>query len=297
MGFMASADRGMMPGGPGRRVSWRSRLAAGAVSATLAGAAVLSMAATAGASARGAEFSSETETLQAMPHGTVTFHRGHHGLLAHVVMYGLTPGSSHAVDLLGPGLPGIIQFSSFTANNGGDADRLLASTYTGQWKPGSRLVIRMGTERNPVAHAPIAETARLERAGATAHRLISVEVSSAGVKYGTPKGSATIAYSSVHHTLTVTVHASGLTPGPHAAHIHDGSCERQGPVEYMLADLVANSHGKVADAVRVFTNVTTPVPAHGWYLNIHQGNSEDILSKGNPTIYFRPLLCANIHGH
>jgi Cu/Zn superoxide dismutase len=297
MGFTASTDRSVVPDGPGRRVSWRLRLAAGAVSAALAGAAVLSMAGTAGASARGADSSSRTETLHAMPHGTVTFHRGRHHLLARVVMYGLTPGSSHTVDVLTPGLPGIISFSTLTANNGGDADALLESNYSGQWKPGGRLVIRMGTQLNPVAHAPIAETARLERAGTTAHRLISVEVSSAGVRYGTPKGRATIAYSSVHHTLTVTVHASGLTPGPHAAHIHLGSCERQGPVEYMLADLVANSHGKVVDAVRVFTNVTTPIPAHGWYLNIHQGNSENILNKGNPTIYFRPLLCANIHGH
>jgi Cu/Zn superoxide dismutase len=298
MSVTASADRGIVPDAPGRRLSWRLRLAAGAVSAALAGAAVLPTAGAAGASVRGADSPSqtETETLHAMPHGMVTFHRGRHGLLAHVVMYGLTPGSSHAVDLLTPGLPGVIPFSTFTANNGGDADAHLASSYSGRWTPGSRLVIRMGTERNPVAHAPIAQTARLQSPGATAHRFISVEVSSAGVRYGTPKGRATIAYSSVHHTLTVTVHASGLTPGPHAAHIHLGSCESQGPVLYMLADLVANSNGKVVDAVRVFKDVTTPIPAHGWYLNIHQGNSENILSKGNPTIYFRPLLCANIHG-
>ena len=110
------------------------------------------------------------------------------------------------------------------------------------------------------------------------------------------KGRATLSYDSVRQTLTVTVNASGLTPGPHAAHLHDGTCERQGQVLYMLTDLVANSQGKVTDAVRVFTNVTTPIPASGWYLNIHQGNSANILIKGNPTIYFRPLLCANISG-
>ena len=32
----------------------------------------------------------------------------------------------------------------------------------------------------------------------------------------------------------------------------------------------------------------------GWYLNLHQGNSNNILSNGQPTINFRPLLCANI---
>jgi Cu/Zn superoxide dismutase len=298
MSFTASADRGIVPGGPRRRVSWALRVAAGAVSAAaLACAAVLPMAGTASASARGADSSSVTvtENLHAMPHGTVTFHRDRLGLSAHLVMYGLTSRSSHTVDLLVPGL-GIIPFSPFTANYFGDADKHLSSTYTGAWKPGSRLVIRMGSERNPVAHALIAETAQLERAGAMAHRLISVEVSSSGVRYGTPKGRATISYSPVQHTLTVAVTASGLTPGPHAAHIHLGSCEKQGQVLYMLADLVANSRGRVVDAVRVFKNVTEPIPAKGWYLNIHQGNSENILSKGNPTIYFRPLLCANMHG-
>jgi len=280
-------------------VSWRLRVAAGAVSAALAGAAVLPVAGTAGASVRGAEPSSQTETLtlHAMPHGTVTFHRGRHGLMARVVMYGLTPGSSHAVAVLTSGAAGgITEFGSFTANYYGDADKLLESTYTGPWRPGSWLVIRNGTERTPVAHTPIAETARLERAGATAHRLIPVEVSPSGMRYGTPKGRATISYDSARRTLTVTVNASGLTPGLHAAHIHDGTCQKQGQVLYMLKDLDANSRGRVVDAVRVFTNVTTPVPADGWYLNIHQGNSENILTKGNPTIYFRPLLCANIHG-
>ncbi len=88
--------------------------------------------------------------------------------------------------------------------------------------------------------------------------------------------------------------ASGVTPGPHAAHIHLGSCMSQGPVKYMLRDLVASRRGRITHAVRVFTHVTAPIPAHGWYLNIHQGNSADIASGGQPTMFFRPLLCADI---
>jgi hypothetical protein len=45
---------------------------------------------------------------------------------------------------------------------------------------------------------------------------------------------------------------------------------------------------------RTVTGVTTPVPATGWYLNLHQGNSNNILANGQPTINFRPLLCADI---
>jgi len=52
-----------------------------------------------------------TETLHAMPHGAVTFHRGRSGLSAHLVMYGLTSRSPHAVDLLVPGV-GIVPFRS-----------------------------------------------------------------------------------------------------------------------------------------------------------------------------------------
>ena len=62
----------------------------------------------------------------------------------------------------------------------------------------------------------------------------------------------------------------------------------------MLRDLVASRRGRIVHAVRVFTHVTAPIPARGWYLNIHQGNSGDILSNGQPTIFFRPLICANI---
>jgi len=35
-------------------------------------------------------------------------------------------------------------------------------------------------------------------------------------------------------------------------------------------------------------------PASGWYLNPHQGNSNTILRNGQPAIFFRPLLCADI---
>jgi hypothetical protein len=44
----------------------------------------------------------------------------------------------------------------------------------------------------------------------------------------------------------------------------------------------------------VATGVTAPLPAAGWYLNVHQGNSSNILSNGQPAIFFRPLLCANL---
>jgi hypothetical protein len=230
-----------------------------------------------------------------MPRGTVTFGWWHHRLTAHVVMFGLAPGVSHAVRLALAGRRSI-RFSPLTANSVGQANSVLRSNFTGAVPCASRLVIHLGTGNGPAARQPIAKTKWQRRLGNWPHRFTAVEVSRAGVNYGTPQGRATLFYNAARHTLTVTVHATRLTPGPHAAHIHTGSCKSQGPVLYMLRDLVANSQGTVVHAVRVFTNVTKPIPPSGWYLNIHQGNSKTITNgSGQPTIFFRPLLCRNIH--
>jgi hypothetical protein len=62
----------------------------------------------------------------------------------------------------------------------------------------------------------------------------------------------------------------------------------------MLMDFTANADGQIENQTQVVTNVTTPLPATGWYLNLHQGNSGNILANGSPTINFRPLLCGDI---
>ena len=286
---------------PGRA---RIRLGAAAASALVAGAVALAVPATANASSVAdaghvtpPSWAVHLLPLNAMPVGTVAFGRDRRNrLTVSAVLYGLTPGSSHRVNLLSSNAYYVIRFGTMTANSVGQVRATLTSSYTGPWVPGMRLVIHMGTAHGSVARQRIAQTGVLGRFSTRWHQLTAVEYSYTGVSYGTPSGVATVSYSARRKTLTVTVNASGVTPGLHAAHIHLGSCMSQGPVKYMLKDLLANSHGKIVNAVRVFPNVTTPIPASGWYLNIHQGNSNQILSNGNPTIYFRPLLCAKISG-
>jgi hypothetical protein len=301
-----SRNRGAVTGGPQRPArtgtGLRMRLGAAAgASGVLAAAVALSAAAPAGASTGGAAAHPPSTVialhLRAMPRGTVTFGRRHGRLTVRAVMSGLTPGSSHAVDLRVPGRLRAVSFSTLTASGVGPAAGTLTSTFAGRLASGSRLTVRMGTGTSGVAREPIAVTGRLLRPGAGTHRLTAVEVTPGGFSFGPPQGHATVSYRARRRTLTVTVSASGVTPGPHAAHIHLGSCLSQGPVKYMLRDLVANRRGRIVHAVRVFTNVTAPIPARGWYLNIHQGNSGNILTRGGqPTIFFRPLLCADIRG-
>jgi len=231
--------------------------------------------------------------LTAMPQGTVTFGRSSQSDTVDltVSVTGLTPGSSHAVTLVN-GAGGVItQFTTLTANSAGVAQETLESGYKfsiGGW----RVLIHNGNAGDPVSAEPIAETSPYV-AGVNAYQLTPVEVDASGVNHGTPQGQATVTYDPAAQSIFVTVNASGLTPGAHAAHIHLGSCQSQGPVEYMLMDFTANSAGQIVNQTQTVTGVSTPLPATGWYLNLHQGDSASILSNGQPTINFRPLLCGN----
>jgi hypothetical protein len=213
--------------------------------------------------------------LGPMPEGTVTTGGG----AVQVSAFGFTPGSSHAV-VLKARSGTATTIGTLTASGTGQVSTTFMATVGG----GARLEILDGGSGT----APIA-TAQL---GEGSFRLLQA------VEPGTPgflSGFATLVYDPGARILTVTLTASGLSPGGHAAHIHVGSCVNQGPVQYMLTDFTANRFGRVNHQTRVVTGVTSAPPASGWYLNVHQGTSATILdANGNPTIFFRPLLCADI---
>ena len=231
-------------------------------------------------------------TLMPMPSGSATLGTdGSGNLTVTPDMIGLTPGSAHTVELVSSGSV-VASFGTLTANGAGQADATLDSTYTGSVPAGSRVEVLNGDQSGPVSAEPIAKTAPIS-GGDGPFTLTAVEVTPKG-SYGTPAGTATITYDPSAQTLTVVVNAAGVTPGMHAAHIHFGSCQSQGGVAYMLMDFTANSKGQIVNETRTLSSITTPIPPSGWYLNLHQGNSTNILKNGAPTILFRPLLCANV---
>ena len=256
--------------------------------------------------------------LQAMPDGTVSIARGAQGyLLAHVNVFGLTPGSPHTMVIEAAGH--VYPFPGLTADTAGDADVTLASAgRIGQLRAGSRAVIDLGNaESGSLAAEPIAETGTLHLGSAVAFHAVTADPAGAsqdgasqdgasqdgasqdgasqdGASLATPRGRADLTFNAAAQTLTVTVTASGLTPGPHAAHIHLGSCRQQGAVKYMMADFDADARGNVVNQSRIITGVTS-VPGPGaWYLNLHQGGMNQILANGVPTLFFRPMLCADL---
>ncbi len=231
--------------------------------------------------------------LSPMPQGTVTFGRDGNGKVDVTVnALGLTPGSSHKVVLMN-GRRSVADFRPLTANATGQArDETLGSGYTGTLGSLSVAILK-GNGTAPATFLEIARTGNYD-GGRRTYQLVPLETGEDGRSWGTPQGSAVIAYDRSTRTISVTVNATGFDPGAHAAHIHVGSCASQGPVRYMLRDFTANHEGRIVNQTQVVTNVTTPLPAAGWYFNLHEGNSGNILSNGRPTINFRPLLCGDI---
>lgn len=241
--------------------------------------------------------------LAPMASGTVAVSRtsGDH-YRAHVAAYGFTPGSAHQVDIDAPRAYGpVIRFGAVTADAAGVVDATVDSTDSAPVLPaGSQFVIRLGNNtndlnRNAVTAEVIARSATLPAmANGGTSTLTAIEQNAAGREAGTPSGNATITYDPDAHTLTVTVNATGVTPGHHAAHIHTGTCQAQGAVRYMLMDYTADAKGDIVNQTRTVTGVSAMPVGGSWYLNVHQGDSGSILtSTGQPAPGFRPLLCAN----
>jgi len=210
-------------------------------------------------------------------------------------MSGLTPGSSHSIHIHQGGCAAmgdvLVPFPDVTADGGGAINTTVTSM---QPDPGG---LAAGTALN----MHLGSGAQLGGPGALGYTPIAcgdvVPATPTSVKMAPigpqPQGSATLAYDAGRKTLTVTTTASGLAPGSsHAQHIHLGTCNAQGPVKYPLDDLVASPAGS-AEATTVVQNAEAP-PASGWYLNVHLGSSSQIEQNGQPTLYFQPIICADI---
>ena len=243
--------------------------------------------------------------LGGMPAGVVRVWRNQQGRLeARLAVYGLTPGSSHNASIDGPRstpLTPEVAFPAFTADSMGRANVTLTATRSsGPLASGSRFSIRLGSYASNAAKNQPAEEliAGSDLLPASPQGVLSGlhprSFGAAGSYQGRLHGWAKIAYSPNTQTLSVTVTAYGLAPGAHAAHVHLGSCQQHGAVKYMLTDFHANSDGIIVNQTRTVGPVSPAPPRTGWYLNLHLGNSGDILAKGMPTLNFRPELCGDV---
>ncbi|MBO0838614.1 MAG: CHRD domain-containing protein [Actinobacteria bacterium] len=235
--------------------------------------------------------------LAAMPAGKVdlSLNREARQVVARLAVFGLTPGSTHRVALFAgrDGGRASVVFPDVTADAGGR----LSQTVSGQaahalgdiladpfFQIDQGPTVAGGGGENPevgVAHTRLAPSAP-GRVTLAVNGLLA------------RSGRASLSYNAAAHTLSVSVEAAGLKPNTrHAAHIHSGSCQVQGPVVYGLPDLVAGADG-TATLKATVNGVMTPPPAQGWYVNVHEGDMNQILVNGQPGPLFQPVLCGNV---
>jgi hypothetical protein len=235
--------------------------------------------------------------LASMPNGTLSVHHaGGHRLSVTLDAFGLTPGSAHEVTVSSVGC---------AAASSGPGVHVVNADSTGQLQ--STFQVSKRAARNAASVSLLLGTPGASGGGVSPNQRIACAnlpqplTGSAQLPLKSElgweshlSGEFMVTYDSDAKTLTVDVNASGFVPGStHAAHIHQGSCQAQGGVVYMLPDLVADASGDI-HATRTVTGVTSAPPATGWYLNIHLGDSNQILSGNNPTLAFQPVLCGNV---
>jgi hypothetical protein len=195
---------------------------------------------------------------------------------------GFAPNSAHWVDLFSDGQAN--PYGEVTANSAG---QLVNAVNVPSIPDGSQVwILDNGTNTNPIAKTPA-----LTSANEGPYPVQAVEN---GFPAGSLRGHATVVYSPAAQTIAVTLTASGLTPGPHAVDISLGFCTNQGPRLYKPKDFTADSHGNIDGQTHVITGVTVGMPLTGWYVTVHQGDSSEIMSNGQPGYLFRPLFCDSI---
>lgn len=116
---------------------------------------------------------------------------------------------------------------------------------------------------------------------------------------GGPAGSATLSISGT--TLRVDLSMTGLTPGAHPAHVHNGQCGISSPpkgaandIIFPLPDLVADSTGAGRSSADFPLTGPPVIPSNSWYVNVHTSPS-DLTSVSCGNVVSHPTSSLRFH--
>jgi hypothetical protein len=254
---------------------------------------------------------SRTE-LDAMPQASARFFRNVNGdISVRLIVTGVTPASEHNVDVEQGGCPATFRLGAdlapaavVQANDEGQIDQTVDLGRRISTLPRAPIAVTlrqgltanvMDGGSNPLGVQGLACAQLPNHIGYRSRNRQMNPASESGMPLS---GWVTYTYnpsdprSSTGKSVTVRLSAVGFIPGSvHAAHIHSGTCTSQGAVVVMLGDLTADPSGDVS---ATDTLPVTQRPQGPLYVNVHEGDSNNILSAGMPTLAFRPLLCANL---
>src|SRR5579885_2764065 len=197
-------------------------------------------------------------------------------LTVNIALVGLAPNSTHPISISGGSCaaPGGIVY---------ELKPVKADQY------GDVLTVQTGPTLGAAGGATTIGCANITNPNAKPAAMQQVQASITGMPSmaGAPLPGGTATLSVVNGTLTVKVIVHGLAPDSmHAAHIHSGTCAKQGAIVHNLTTIKADATG-AATVTTTIKNVTS-IPTTGWFINIHEG--PELTTQTGAA----PILCGNV---
>jgi phenylpyruvate tautomerase PptA (4-oxalocrotonate tautomerase family) len=235
-------------------------------------------------------------TLTAQPNGTtnLTWDPATKTLTAKIALVGLAPNSTHPTAIMEGSCAheGAVahQLTPIKADKYGNVTTTETVKGVAGGIPGTGWNLNI---QNGPAAASAAQTASIvcadisnPNAAPAVKQTVQVKVNGAPSATGpAPSGIATLKLQ--NGTLTVHLTMRGLAPNSkHAAHIHSGTCSRQGPVVHALTEVTADASGNATETTTI-KNISS-IPSSGWYVNVHSGT--DVTNQTG----YAPLACGNV---
>ncbi len=216
-----------------------------------------------------------------------------HKLDVKISLTGLAPKSSHAAHIHAGSCAADgaviypLQPVVADAKGVGSSETTIENIQNGIPMKGWYINVHNGLLMSPLEHRAIS-CGNITNTDTSKGKPQSVSVTMMGALAPNESANGQAELSSTNGKLTLKIVLSGLEPNSiHIAHIHDGSCEAQGPVLVMLKPIVADSQGN-GTSVTTFDHL--PTPKVGLYVNVHTGATMADLAR--PTL-FNPIACGN----
>lgn len=240
---------------------------------------------------------SASAILQPQPNGTanLAWDPTNKELTVNLALTGLAPNSTHPISLsagtcAAPGAA-VHQLPPIKADKYGDARAVetVMDVANGIPAHGWYLEVHNGPTIGPADQTADLACSNITNPGAvpTARQTVQVLITGASSIPGGPPPTGSAQLTIVNHTLTVKLTLRGLVPNSmHAAHIHSGSCAKQGAVVYPLTTIKTDATGS-ATVTTTIHNVSS-IPSSGWYIHVHYGT--DLTTQTG----YAPLACGNV---
>jgi CHRD domain len=237
-----------------------------------------------------------TVTLTHLPRGqaTLAYDGASRSMTVTIHLVGLAPSSTHPAHIhagsCGTEGPVVYRLDPVVADARGVATsttRVQNVTQGGIPSSGWYVNVHNGPGLKPAAQALPIACGNVGTGGAGTATSATVPLTEAlGSPDQTASGTARLGI--VNGALRVALTISGLAPNSsHAAHIHLGSCEAEGPVFKPLNSVVADGSGHAT--VTTIISTVTAIPARGWYVNVHR-----TLDVNAGQTDFDPILCGDV---